>query len=532
MAAAPTTPAESYDLVIRGGRVMDGTGNPWISADIAVRGGKIIRIGVLPPYKAIQTVNAEGRLVVPGFIDMHSHADDRDMGTKALRAPDPRRRAAPNLVAQGITTVLVNPDGDSPEMSIQEQAAALEHAHTGVNVALLVGHNTIRRDVMGTDSHRLARPDEVRRMRDLLRAGLMQGAFGLSAGLEYEPGRWSDTEELIQLARELPAFRGIYTVHMRSEASAPVWWRPSQSTGPEGPSLLEAVRETIRIGEESGATVVATHLKARGTSTWHAAREVVALINQARSRGVSVYGDQYTYNTSFSDGFVLLLPNWSLGLPPNQPEDRRPPGNYASKLTAILSDPQQHNELIRDIAHEIDFRGGAQNIRIVAAVRADWVGRSLAELARRNQVSPIEMAIRLQLDGDHRKAGGVLARAFSLSEDDVQTFMSQPWVATSTDADIVLPEDGPAHPRFYGNYIRKIERYAFHSGPCRWRPLSVRRPACRRKFCTFRIAGDSNPAMRRTSWSSTCKRCMTALPLGTRMNSRRVLNTCSSMARP
>src|SRR5688572_32233338 len=251
VSAIAEQPAQQFDLLIRNGRVMDGTGNPWFPADIGVTDGRIAAIGKLQGAQAARVIDAAGKYVVPGFIDIHSHADDGSGPRGGFRDPDPIRRSAPNLVSQGITTVVVNQDGRSP-WPVADQRAQLEKTGIGPNAMLLVGHGTVRRRVMGDDVRRPARPEEVTSMRALIRQALQEGAVGMSAGLEYEPGRWSTTDEVIELARELPAVNGVYISHERSEGSDPLWYVPSQD-GPAAPTLLDAVRETIEIGEKTGA---------------------------------------------------------------------------------------------------------------------------------------------------------------------------------------------------------------------------------------------------------------------------------------
>jgi len=288
--AVAAQPAQRFDLLIRSGRVMDGTGNPWFPADLGIQNGRIAAIGQLKNAQAARVIDAAGKYVVPGFIDIHSHADDGSGPRGGFRDPDPIRRSAPNLVSQGITTVVVNQDGRSP-WPVSEQRALLEKTGIGTNAMLLVGHGTVRRRVMGDDVQRPARPDEIARMRALVREQLQQGAVGLSAGLEYEPGRWSTTDEVVELARELTAFNGIYISHERSEGSDPLWYVPSQD-GPNAVTLLDAVRETIEIGEKTGARVVASHLKAKGEHYWGSRAAAVTLIQRARDRGVDVWADQ------------------------------------------------------------------------------------------------------------------------------------------------------------------------------------------------------------------------------------------------
>jgi N-acyl-D-amino-acid deacylase len=456
IAAQPT--GARYDVLIRNARVLDGTGNPWFPADIALQGGRIASVGALANAQATRTIDASGKYVAPGFIDIHSHADDGSSPRGGLRDQDPERRAAPNLVSQGITTVVVNQDGRSP-WPLAEQRALLQKTGIGPNAMLLVGHGTVRRRVMGDDVRRPARPDEITNMRALVRQALQEGAVGMSAGLEYDPGRWSTTDEVVELARELPAVNGVYISHERSEGSDPLWYVPSQD-GPTAPTLLDAVRETIEIGEKTGARVVASHLKAKGEHYWGSSAAAVTLIQRARDRGVDVWADQYPYPTSGTDGNTVLIPAWAIR-PPAGTEQAT---TRTAMLKRVLGDPPTAKLVRSDIAHEIRRRGGADNITVYEFTDKSLYGKSLAEIARLWKLDPIETAIKIQLDGLDRN-GGARMRGFSMAEFDMEHIAKQPWVATSTDGGIALPADGPAtHARFYGSFTRKIRHYALERG--------------------------------------------------------------------
>ena len=460
LSASAAAQPPAYDLLIRNGRVLDGTGNPWFPADIAVRGGRIVAVGSLPGAEATRIIDATGKYVSPGFIDIHSHADDGSGPRGGFRDPDPIRRSAPNLVSQGITTVVVNQDGRSP-WPVAEQRALLEKTGIGPNAMLLVGHGTVRRRVMGDDVQRPARPDEIVKMRELVKQALQEGAVGMSAGLEYEPGRWSNTDEVVELARELVPVQGIYISHERSEGSDPLWYVPSQD-GPTAPTLLDAVRETIEIGEKTGARVVASHLKAKGEHYWGSSAAAVTLIQRARDRGVDVWADQYPYPTSGTDGNTVLIPAWATRPPggANQPKTDR-----AAMLTRVLGDPPTAKLVRSDIAHEIRRRGGAENITLYEFTDKSLYGKSLAEIARLWKLDPVETAIKIQLEGLTERNGGARMRGFSMAEFDMEHIAKQPWVATSTDGGIALPADGPAtHARFYGSFTRKIRHYALDRG--------------------------------------------------------------------
>ncbi len=451
-----------YELLIRNGRVFDGSGNPWFPADIAVHGGRIVAIGKLGNADAARVINASGKYISPGFIDIHSHADDGSGPRGGFRDADPIRRSAPNLVSQGITTVVVNQDGRSP-WPVAEQRALIEKTGIGPNAMLLVGHGTVRRSVMGDDVKRPARPDEITRMRALVRQALQEGAVGLSAGLEYEPGRWSTTDEVVELARELPAFNGVYISHERSEGTDPMWYVPSKDGATPPPTLLDAVRETIEIGEKTGARVVASHLKAKGEHYWGSSAAAVTLIQRARDRGVDVWADQYPYPTSGTDGSTVLIPAWATrppGAGPNQP-----PTDRATVLKRVLGDPPSAKLVRSDIAHEIRRRGGAENITVYEFTDKTLYGKSLADIARLWKLAPVETAIKIQMDGLRDRNGGARMRGFSMAEIDMETIAKQPWVATSTDGGIAMPADGPStHARFYGSFTRKIRHYALDRG--------------------------------------------------------------------
>jgi N-acyl-D-amino-acid deacylase len=452
--AGPTAAQQApYDLVIRNGRVMDGSGNPWFAADLGVRGDRIVTVGRIPAdAQAGRVIDAAGRYVVPGFIDIHSHADDTGNPDRYIRSENPQRRFAPNLVAQGITTVVVNQDGRSL-WPIAEQRSLVERLGTGPNVMLMVGHGEVRRQVMGDDVRRPATDEEVRRMRALVRQALEEGAVGMSAGLEYAPGRWSTTGEVVELARELVPFDAVYISHQRSEGSDPMWYWPSRD-GAGPPTLLDAVRETIEIGERTGARVVASHIKAKGAHYWGSGAAAIQLIEAARSRGVRIYADQYPYETSGTDGNTVLIPEWALA--PMQGS-----GNFADRLRNVLLNESEAAHLRGDVAHEIMRRGGAERVVIFEHPDPAYVGQTLAWVAKRHDLDPVEAAIHIQLHGDRSRRGGARIRGFSLSELDANMYAARPWVATATDGGIALPSDGAnVHARFYGSFPRKIRHFA------------------------------------------------------------------------
>lgn len=461
--ATAAAQAPAFDILLRGGRVLDGTGNPWFRADVGIRDGRIARVGDLADAAADRVIELDGRYVVPGFIDIHSHADQGLDAEGAAGSEGARRRAAPNLVSQGITTVVINQDGGGP-WPIADQRGRLESRGHGPNAALMVGHNTIRRMALGDDFMRPSTPAEVRRMTEMVEQGMAEGAYGLSAGLEYVPGIWSETSELFPLVEAAGRGGGIYIVHERSSGMTPMWFWPSQDD-PGPPTMIQTVLEDIEVAERTGVTTVATHIKARGADFWGAGRALVDLIERARARGVPIFADQYPYNTTGSDGNTVLLPRWIF---PGGGPGGRPGGqeavDYAAVLTYALSDPERGERVRLDIAHEISRRGGSENLVIMDHPDETLVGRTVAELAAEWDAFPVEVAIRLQLEGDRARPGGARVRGFSLSEIDVEEFSAHPWLVTASDAGIALPGDGPVHARFYGTFPRKIKRYAMDLG--------------------------------------------------------------------
>ena len=441
-----------FDLLIKGGMVMDGTGNPWFYADIGIRDGRIVAVGKLEDsVTAARTIDATGLTVTPGFIDLHTHAfDNMRPGSGSGQIPNEQKlRAAPNLVAQGITTLITNQDGRGG-WPIIDQKNLLESGGVGPNTLLLIGHGVVRRLAMGNDFRRIATAEEIEKMKEFVRQGMAEGAYGISAGLEYTPGRWSNTEEVAGIVGEIVPFGGVFIEHERGSGEDPMWYLPSQDS-PGQPGILQSVSESIEIAEQTGATVVATHLKAKGARFWGSGRAVVNLIENARARGVNIWGDSYPYNTTGSDGSTTLIPGW-LGR-----------GNAKELLAAALADPRTAKNVRQDIAHEINRRGGAQNLIIMEYTDQSYVGKNLSELADMRGVSDVEMAIILQQEGSNRR-GGARIRGFSLSEIDVEIFAAQKWVATASDAGVSLPGSGSVHARFYGTFPRKIRHYAINRG--------------------------------------------------------------------
>jgi N-acyl-D-amino-acid deacylase len=436
-----------YDILFINGKVMDGTGNPGFYADVAIKEGKIAAVGRLKDKaEAVTVIDIRGKIIAPGFIDIHCHAFDRVSSEDVWKGKNEKRYNAPNFVSQGVTTLVSNQCGGSP-LSIRAQSEILTKKGIGVNALLLIGHNTIRRHVMKNDYRRPATEEEIQQMKILIRKAMDDGAAGMSTGLEYAPAIWSTIEEILALVEEIVPYGGFYQVHERAAGLTPMWYVPSQDE-PGPPNMLENIIELIEVGKQTGARVIATHIKARGADFWGGSRAIIRLINEAREQGVDIWADAYPYNTSGSDGSVVLIPRWALGR------------SYQETLQSVLEDPEKRKDLYGDIKHALNWRGNAENIIVMDYPEQAYIGRNLAQLAEGNGISDIEMVIKLQLEGYARRRGGARLRSFSMSEMDIEAFYAQPWTATSTDASIALPTDGPVHARFYGTFPRKIRHYA------------------------------------------------------------------------
>ncbi|MGH7505880.1 MAG: N-acyl-D-amino-acid deacylase family protein, partial [Longimicrobiales bacterium] len=318
---------QRYDLLIAGGSVVDGTGAPGFFADVAIDDGRIVGVSrePLPRDAAERVIDAAGMVVAPGFIDLHAHLDP------LLEMPD-----AESHVRQGVTLALGGPDGSSP-LPLAPYLDSAANSGLGMNVAFLVGHNSIRRDVMGREN-RAPTAAELERMQALVAQGMDDGAFGLSTGLKYTPGAFSETEEVIALARAAAERGGIYTSHLRDE----------------GLHLLDGVAEAIRIGREAGIPVVLTHHKVVGQPMWGSSQRTLAMIDSARAAGIDVMADQYPYTATYT-GISILVPAWALA-------------NGDSAFLRRVADPALRDSIVAGIIWNIENdRGGADLARVQLA---------------------------------------------------------------------------------------------------------------------------------------------------------------------
>ncbi len=419
--ATPLRGQDSFDVLIRNGRVLDGTGNPWYYADLGITGGRIVAMGDLAGARAKRVIDANGLFVAPGFIDVHTHAAN-GLATPGLSAARP-------ILAQGVTTIVGNPDGEGP-VDLAAQRKALLADGLGVNVALLVGHGSVRAAVMGM-ADRDPTPAELDRMRALVREAMENGAFGLSSGPWYAPGSFSKTEELVELAKVAAAYGGTYTSHVRDEADYNV-------------GLVAAVDEVIRIAREARLPAVATHLKALGPRVWGFSGALISRIDRARDEGLEVFADQYPYTASSTNLKNSLVPRWALA-----------GGDTAMfrRFSDLAEGPRLHAAMLENL----DRRGGADRLQF-RRYRPDpsIEGKTLQWAADRDGKPPVDEAVALM------KGGVASIVSFNMDEGDVEALMRQSWMMTSSDGDLVPMGVGVPHPRTYGTHPRKIREYVLN----------------------------------------------------------------------
>ena len=447
-AQAPT-PAPAFDLIITNGHIMDGTGSPWYSGDLGIRDGKIAAIGNLSGQPAKRTIDAAGKVVAPGFIDM--------LGQSELTIlVDPR---LPSKIFQGITAEItgegssVAPLNDAIIQSgrsgydyykitpdwrtFREYFARLEKQGIGVNVADYVGATQVRRMVLGDDDKQPT-PGQLEQMKQLVREAMRDGTVGVSTSLEYAPAPYAKTEELIGLAAEAGKFGGIYATHMRNESD----------------SVLDAIDEALRIGREARVPVEIWHIKVAGKNNWGRMPEVVAKINAARDAGADVTADTYAYTAWFNE-FSAFIPSWAHD-------------GGTAKLVERLKDPATRERIRKDMLtpspdwdNEWQEIPGPEAIMIGAVENPDLLplqGKRLSEIAKLWNKDPMDALFDLLIQDP-----AIDVAVFGMSQPDVTLALQQSWVSIDNDSAGTSPEGilGQAHPhpRAYGTFPQILSKY-------------------------------------------------------------------------
>jgi N-acyl-D-amino-acid deacylase len=412
-----------YDLVITGGLVIDGTGNPWFRADVGVKDGRVAAVrDRLNAGRAARLIKAEGLAVAPGFIDIHTHAD-----SDILRIP-----TADNYVMQGVTTVVGGNCGGH-EFPLSELWSGIKEQGISCNFGSLAGHNTIRRRVMGM---KMSEPtqEELESMKALLRQEMRAGALGLSTGLAYLPGTYSRTEELVALGSVMAEFGGFYASHIRNQ----------------GRSITEAIEEAIAVGEANRVPVEISHIKLADEAVWNENSRITGPVESARARGVEVTLDQYPY-TATSSGFTSSLP-----------QDVFEGGR--DRFLERLADPAVYDRVKRTvIANRLTSARGIDKLAsiYIASSREhpEFEGRNLREILVM-QGKPVDAEQGADLIIDIVRSGDASAVFFQMDEKDVEALMRLPYVMIGSDGGLQVPGVGSPHPRSYGTFPRVIGEYS------------------------------------------------------------------------
>ena len=453
LCSAPLSPlpaqSSSFDLVIRNGRIIDGTGSPWYSSDVGIRDGRIAAIGRLEGAKAKRTVDAGGRVVAPGFIDMLGQSELSILVNPSL----------PSKVFQGITTEITGEGGSPAPLSdaiiaadrtgydqlkiapdwrtLAQYYARLERQKIGLNIATYVGATQVRRMVLG-DVDKDPTPAELDRMRELVRQAMREGAVGLSTSLQYPPAPYAETAELIALASEAAKLGGVYATHMRSESD----------------EILVALEEAIRIGREAAIPVEIWHLKTAGKNNWGRMPEVVARIDSARQAGVDIAADTYAYPAWFNS-LSSFVPPWAHD-------------GGAAKLLQRLRDPEARRMIRKQIVEDTGWENSWQEISgpeamLIGAVQNPelrrFQGKTLAEVAQARGGDPLEVLLDFLIEDEAYTSVAV----FGMSEPDVALALKQPWVSINCDSEGSAPDGllsrSHPHPRAYGTFPRILRKY-------------------------------------------------------------------------
>lgn len=381
--------AQDRSVVIRSARVIDGSGRPSVNADVKIVGDRIAKVGKVKASSQDEVIDASGLVLAPGFIDIHNHSQSGLV----------REGAAASQVSQGITTVIIGPDGGSP-FPLKDYFEKL-NGKIAVNTGSFIGHATLREQVMKKDFVRKATDAEMAEMQKLLEQAMTEGAFGLSSGLEYDVGFSASTEELIALATTAAKYGGVYMTHMRDEE--------------EG--MLDALREAIRIGREARIPVQISHIKMGNKNVWGRSAEAIALIEESRRSGLDITADAYPYTA------------------------------WASTITVLV--PSRKHDDRAEVEKGLDNVGGADKVLVTSCPsHREYEGKTLAEIAAAQSTSPVDVYIQIVKDG----GAGVVAN--SMNENDVKAFYQQPWVMVSSDGGI-----GSRHPRGSGTFTRVAGRF-------------------------------------------------------------------------
>jgi N-acyl-D-amino-acid deacylase len=409
---------KNFDLLIVNARVVDGTGNPWFRADVGIKNGRIARVGRISAAEAVATFDARNQILAPGFIDVHAHVEN------IFSLPE-----AENFVRMGVTSLVTGNCGGSTS-DVAELFARFEKTPLAVNLATLIGHNTVRGEVMKLEN-RAPTPDELEKMKALVEKAMRDGAVGLSTGLIYVPGTYAKTDEVVALAEVAAQHGGIYATHMRNE----------------GDEVAAAIRESIEIGEKAGMPVEISHFKISSKRLWGENQTTLGLVRAARARGQQVTVDQYVYTAS-STSLDVLLPDWALAGGREEGKKR-------------LSDAATRERIVKEMKENLKkskFKDFSYGFVASHAAKPEFNGLNLKEIAQKargkdNLDAQIEQIFEMY------RAGGAQMVYHKMSEPDVQAFLREPFTMIASDSGVRRFGQGAPHPRGYGNNARVLGKY-------------------------------------------------------------------------
>src|SRR5688572_6605713 len=408
---------DSVDVLIRGGTVHDGSGRAAQRVDVGIRGERIVFVGngAAARVRSGRTIDAAGLIVAPGFIDPHTHSFEG-----LLNLNETQRQNAGALM-QGVTTVVTGADGRGP-LDVARVMMEAERLGIGTNTHALAGFGTQRSRVMGSSSAR-ATPAQLDSMKALIANAMREGAFGVGSGLFYAPQSYSTTEEVIAVLKGATPYGGVYDTHQRDESSYSI-------------GLLNSVREAIRIGRETGLTTNLGHVKALGVDVWGQADSVLRLMREARAAGHMVVADQYPWTASGTGLTAALLPRWA-------------EAGGRDSLLQRMADPATRARLIVEMRDNLRRRGGDSTLLLTggSAAARQFIGKTLKQVAADKKMGAVEAALDLI-----QTVGSMSVASFNMNERDIETFMKDPFVMTSSDG-------SGGHPRLFATYPRKIRRY-------------------------------------------------------------------------
>lgn len=420
LCSLPGIAQQQCDIMIRNGKIVDGAGNSWFYGDVAVKDGRILAVGKkLEGYTAARSIDANGMIVAPGFIDVHGHVESGIFD----------RPTADNYIYDGVTSIVTGNCGGSAE-DMGAFFRRLDSLQPGINVASLVGHNTVRMAVMKRDN-RKANPEEQQQMEALVEKAMQDGAVGLSTGLIYIPGTFANTAEVVGLAKKAALYNGVYASHIRNE---------------EG-GAADAVNEAIFIGKEANIPVEISHFKVSGKANWGKSDVILGLVQQARKDGWDVTIDQYPYTAS-STNLGVRLPDWALA------------GGQDS-INARLHDPSTRTRIRKEMLEQLrDYKYKNYSYAVVANYSADtsFNGKSITEINRklgRKGKAKYEAETIM----DMIEKGGAQMVYHGMNEDDVRNIMKYPFCMVGADAGVPTPGKGMPHPRAYGTNARILGKY-------------------------------------------------------------------------